>query len=247
MNYLKKINEINKEESYEMWKFHIFTSHFLYETDKSSKVIYKLAQHIYSFFYQSIEDYDNNISESLDSNQVLFTGWAFNEDAEKPDERFYETSPDDETHQRIYMSVFENGGYIVSEYIGSLMRIGRFARKCAPDYIARTYKVGNKIIISINKDFIFTKNKHFSYHIWLGQEIKNEIKHLYHSAVFLHLSKQDEMKLKYDDEIKEFEHIFQEIDRDLNPSVRSILYYFDPEQLENRLDRLDAFLRKLVN
>ena len=56
-----------------------------------------------------MEDYEkNNIKKEniIQIGQVIFSGWAFNEYANNPDGIFYQTNPEDETHHRIYLSIF---------------------------------------------------------------------------------------------------------------------------------------------
>ena len=109
MSYLKNINDLDSQELSSMEDFRFFTDPLLYEANHVSNVTDYIIQDIYAYYLELIEDYEkNNIKKEniIQIGQVIFSGWAFNEYANNPDEIFYQTNPEDETHHRIYLSIF---------------------------------------------------------------------------------------------------------------------------------------------
>ena len=200
MTYLKNINDLDSQELSSMEDFRFFTDPLLCEANHVSNVTDDIIKDIYAYYLELIEEYEKNHKRKLNDKIVLFSGWSFNEYAENPDEIFYQTEPNDETHHRIYLTVFNKLTTAISKFEGRHKK-EIFDKNVAPKDIVRLKKEGEKdddvLIISVNENFIYRIDKHFTSHIWLFEKIAHEMTHLYRSAIAPHnnllLSKKNDL------------------------------------------------------
>ena len=256
MTLLKNINDLDSQEIYSMQDFRFFTEPLLYEANHVSNVTDYIIQDIYAHYLELIEDYEkNNIKKEniIQIGQVIFSGWAFNEYAENPDEIFYQTNPEDETHHRIYLSVFNPRSVAISRFEGRFKK-EILNKNVAPKDIVRLKKEGEKdddiLIISVAQNFIFKDDKHFTGHVWLNEKIAHEMTHLYRSAIVPRtnhlLSKKNDLQFKFNDDLKEYNHLFEEIELGLYSSIEKILYNFDFNEQDARLKELDTHIKETL-
>ena len=256
MSYLKNINDFDSQEISSMEDFRFFTEVLLFEANHVSNVTDYIIQDIYAHYLELIEDYEkNNVKKEdiIEVGQVIFSGWAFNEYAENPDEIFYQTNPEDETHHRIYLSIFNPQSAAISRFEGRFKK-EILNKNVAPKDIVRLIKEGEKdddiLIISVAENFIFRTDKHFTGHVWLNEKIAHEMTHLYRSAIVPHtnhlLSKKNDLQFKFANDLKEYKHMFEEIDVDLYTEIISILYNFDFNEQDARLKELDTHMKEIL-
>ena len=256
MAYLKNINDLDSQEIYSLEDFRFFTEPLLYEANHVSNVTDYIIQDIYSYYLELIEDYEkNNIKKEniIQIGQVIFSGWAFNEYANNPDEIFYQTNPEDETHHRIYLSIFNPQSAAISRFEGRFKK-EILNKNVAPKDIVRLKKEGEKdddvLIISVAENFIFKTDKHFTGHVWLNEKIAHEMTHLYRSAIAPHtnllLSKKNDLQFKFNDDLKEYKYLFKEIEPKLYSSIINILYNFDFNEQDARLKELDTHMKEIL-
>ena len=143
MSYLKNINDWDSQELSSMEDFRFFTEPILCEANHVSNVTDYIIQDIYAYYLELIEEYEKNNKRKLNDTIILFSGWAFNEYAENPDEIFYQTNPEDETHHRIYLSIFNPQSAAISRFEGRFKK-EIFDKNAAPKDIVRLIKEGEK-------------------------------------------------------------------------------------------------------